>query len=1005
VKLGLTVLAFAGVLVCAALAAQEPAATDALFPASDEVKPPLRVPRDVEITVDADGDYLIDGRARFLLGPQVAEAVKAGQAPTAGYDASLKWLYEDVLGYEAAQRLGFDTASYFVPEGWFVEQYGPDALSAWNRQNDEDLKAFIAGIGLPLYVDFTASPWSHGMLRDRPYVPREALNSGGVNMPLNHWVPYSATHPEGLRLYRAMWEYGVRHMKESGGRALFYELFNEPAYHDPSDYTRRLFAERLAKEYGTIQALNDAWHTNYRTFEEAAAFKDRSDNPALFVEWCKFMEDAFAGLCREGVKTIQAHDPGARCCVQVMGGDLYRALPKTGVNLYKLSQFLGSSSTCTGGAVSGSAGLSRAPEHAVSAPSVKGSLAEGMLHRRFILSISRGKPIHDGEAYIGNSRESLMDMLWLQLARGGNAAYLFKWDKRAWDRDWGEDKSAEGGRRVAEKFPYLILDPYAVPTKALTGIMDFEQQMLRVADLLCPRGNRAKARVAVLLSYPTERYAAATGSSVQDAILYYSAALQFSHFATDVILEEQLAEGRQDEYDVIVAAGVSNVHPATLERLSEFVRGGGVLILGLEAMQADELGNGLEWGDLAGLRLGPPEQGAVSPLTLNLERYPLLPGEIKARPYREAAAGGSWKPVAGLGRAPAVLARDSGAGRIYFVGAEMADYGLAAALSSILAAHGIAPVCRLSRPDGELAVNVEVDRADSGGLTAWFLYNWDRYPKLVRLQDGAIARAGAAADALDGYRYPVERDGASVLLPPHRRVVVVAGPAEELGRRYGPLRPVTRRDLEEMAAGMAPPAWQPTEFEQNFTRTPVFEDDLPAHWILASWGGVDLEPVEEPALGGKGRALLAAVAGDATDWCGCRMSADVRPGEGDGGPDITQQMRREGFLSFYVNGSDDEWGTHKGEQSVQVKIDFRTAGGTEWDGGPFIGMGQYIDGGMVDDDPDTWQKVQIPLRRLLAGQQADRLGGVWFQYQGAPPSAGLAIDSVALEVQDRPPGF
>jgi hypothetical protein len=992
--------------ICALACAQETTATDALFPALDELEPPVLVPRDVAIEVDADGNYLIDGLPRFLLGPQVAEAIKFGQEPTAGYDESLKWLYEDVLNYEAAQRLGFDTASYFVPKGWFVEQYGDDALGWWYKQNDADLEDFVAGIRLPIYVDYTASPWGHGMLRDRSEVPREALNTGGVGMPLNHWVPYSATHPEGLRLYRAMWEYGVRHLKESGGRALFYELFNEPAYHDPSEHNRRLFAERMARKYETIKALNDAWHTHYRDFDEVAAFEDRSDSPALFVEWCKFMEDAFADLCREGVRTIQAHDPGARCCVQVMGGDLYRALPKSGINLYKLSRFLDSSSTCTGGAVSGSAGLSRAPEHAVSAPSVKGSLAEGMLHRRFILSISRGKPVHDGEAYVGHSKESLMDMLWLQLARGGNAAYLFKWDRRAWDREWGEDKSEEGGRRLAETFPYLILNPYAVPTPALTGIMEFRREMLRVADLLCPRGNRAKARVAILLSYPSERYGAATGSSTRDAILNYSAALQFSHFAADVILEEQLPDGRQAEYDAIVAAGVGNVYPATLRHLTDYVHGGGTLVLGLEAMPADELGNPQAWEVTADLRPDRGQPGPVSDLSLGLDRWPLLPGRIKARPYARVAPAAAWRTLGALDDAPAVLAKDLGAGRVYFIGAEMADYGLAAALSSILAAHGIEPVCRLSRPDGELAVNVEVHRADADGLTAWFLYNWDRYPKLVRLRDDAVSRTGAAVvDALDGYRYPVDGAGASVLLPPHKRVVVVAGPAATVGAKYAPLQPVTRRDLAQRAAGMEAPAWHPTEFEQNFTRTPVFEDELPDGWVLASWGGVDLGLVEGQGTGGTGRALLAGAAADATDWCGCRISAGSEPGEGGGGADITAQMRREGFLSFYVNGSSDEWGAHKGEQSVQVKVDFRVAGGAAWDGGPFIGMGQYIEGGLVDDDPETWQKVQMPLRRMLAGKEADRLGGVWFQYRGAPPSAGLMIDSIALEVQDRPPGF
>jgi len=995
-------------LCAAAFAAAVPAqAPEDPFAPFESLAPPVTVPKGPVVTVDGAGNYVLGGRPRFLLGAQVPEAINAGLEHTAGYPDALKWLYEQPLRYETAQRAGFDTVGYFTPPGWMTELYGPDATDWWHKRNEEDLGRFISAIGLPLYVDYTCAPWAHGMLTGGDRIPAEARNAGGSEATFNHWVPYSATHPEGVKLYRAMWAYGAKHALANRGRPLFYELFNEPAYDDPSAYNRGLFVQRLQRLYGTTEQLNAAWGTRYGSFEDVGRFKDRTDNPALFVEWCKFMEDAFADLCREGVATIRAVDPGAHCCVQVMGSDLYRALPKSNANLYKLSQFLDAPSTCTGGGVSGGAGLSAPPEHAVRAPSVNEGLIEGILHRHFMRSISRGKAIHDGEAYMGTSRDSLMDMLWLELARGGNAAYLFIWDKRSWDPDWGPDKSAAGGQRVAEKFPYLILDPYAVPTQALTGVMDFKREMLKVDDLFCDRSARAAAKVAVLLSYPTERYAQAVAEPAHDAIRSYAAAIELSHYPLDVILEEQLAEGRQDEYGVIVAAGVTNVYAQTLPLLRQYVQNGGVLVLGLEAMQMDECGRPSGSRDLLGLELGEPAQAPVGTLDLALPQPELLPGPIRAAPYRGVAAGPEWTAVASLSSRPVLLVRGYGRGRVYYVGARMPDYALAAVLGAVLKKEGLEPACRLARvEDGELAVNVEVHKAAAGGLTAWFLRNWDRYPKVVRFGAPELAAPGAAlVGPLDGLDCEVTGGQAVLMLPPQGHRVIVAGGREALAARFGPTKRVARADAERAAQEARAPGGQAPLIEENVERVPLYQDGLLPSWGTGQWGGVGVREVTEGARGGSRAALLFALEEKATDWCGGLIATSRPPADADAEPALTPEMRRDGFLAFYVNGSVDRWGTHRGEQHVQVQVKYRMPGEAEWHSGPFIGADQYLAGGVVDDDPASWQKVRIPLRWLIPDERADRVGAVVVQYQGTPPAAGLVVDSIALERPKGPPGL
>jgi len=228
--------------------------------------------------------------------------------PTPGYGADLKWLYEDVPVYENAQRAGLDSVSYFTSDAWIKEIWKDFKSMRTSPEDEAMLERLVRGAKLPLYVDYSCMPYWHGILATpanlkKFKIPDEAINSGGYEKEGNHWVPYSAMHPEGRKLYRMMWQAGAKQVVEDGADALFYELFNEAAYDDPSPYNRGLFVSRLKAKYGSVDALNKVWRTSYKSFEEVAAFKSRSENPALFVEWCKFMEDCFVSSSPSSVST------------------------------------------------------------------------------------------------------------------------------------------------------------------------------------------------------------------------------------------------------------------------------------------------------------------------------------------------------------------------------------------------------------------------------------------------------------------------------------------------------------------------------------------------------------------------------------------------------------------------------------------------------------------------------------------------------------------------------
>ena len=159
----------------------------------------------------------MNGRIRYLLGVQSVTGSSADDiAPTSGYDASLKWLYEEPLTYRNAQRLGFDTVAVFTAIDWIRRIFPEFRDKAFSEKNKAAGKA-VQTNGLPTLVDFTAFPWGHGKIAEDPAFAAR-LPEGAVNeyrsRANNHWVPYNPFHPEGKKLYRMIWEAGVRELQQ-----------------------------------------------------------------------------------------------------------------------------------------------------------------------------------------------------------------------------------------------------------------------------------------------------------------------------------------------------------------------------------------------------------------------------------------------------------------------------------------------------------------------------------------------------------------------------------------------------------------------------------------------------------------------------------------------------------------------------------------------------------------------------------------------------------------------
>ena len=769
---------------------------DKLFPEFDEIPQPLLMPRHARVAISKDGDYLINGKPRFMIGTELdIERIAEDMMPTEGYPDNLKWLYEGPLSYQTAQRAGIDTISLQFPPNWIHEIY-----PAWTpyepKGKNKEYASLVLANGLPIRMDTSCQFWKHGRLalkRLHPelhkLLPQEAYGKG-------HFIEYNIFHPEARKIYKRYWEAALDMYQDELNRPpIDVELFNEPSYDDPSPYNRKLFAKYLEEKYESVDAMNRLWRTGYSSFEAASQFRQRTDNAGLYVDWGKFMEKGMIDISRFGRDVVKRKSPSSTVSFQIMGMDNYRCLPATNVNSYEVQKIMDVIALPTGAGLAFSTDFDRAPKHSLDAPGNPNGIGDGMLMRAFYLNVGEGKPLINAEAYTGNTFDMISNQLWMDMIRGTSISYLFGWGKGA--QNWKPRGKAEGGKRFAEQCRYPVLNPYGKPPEAIAALYHVKAEILRFNDYFVPRDRGVKAQVALLFSYPTERFGGFSGNAVKNEIRTYASALTYAHYPLDVIMEEQLPEKRWKKYKAIVAAGIGNTYRESLPELEKFVRNGGILIAARDVMSLDEYGNPVQ-GLLDGLTLKRRKQSEPVVIAPNAELSipDSLPGKITGRNDTDLTHSADWQVIAMMKNVPAVLMKKLGKGFIYFITPQMQDYPIAAVAGGLLRKHGIEPEVDLRRvPQNDLALNLEAHVAKHRGNVLVSLMNADQYPKMisVKLPEGTAF----AADLLNNRALPIENGRAIALIEAGKKAVLGFGPQAKLEAEFGKLHDIGRKELSD----------------------------------------------------------------------------------------------------------------------------------------------------------------------------------------------------------------
>lgn len=481
-------------------------------------------PKAAKFSVSKEGHLLVNGQPHYFTATIWYGSTELEcNEDTPGYVPELKWLYQEMPGYDNLQRLGLDGIGYEAPMDWF-HKFNPDQKV--RRRDDKKYAGAIAS-GLPLYVDFTASTWSHGALWLKD---KKAKAPGG-----HHFMPYSIFTEEGRNIWKTMWTEGAKDTIAMGWKPWCYELFNEPA---------------CSEEGRAPENLKGA---------------DR----------IKFVEEKFSSLLKEGQEALRKVDPDALACFQPT------TMRTRGIDLYEANRHLKVVCAPTGGhggAVE--AHLLRAL--ADGKPIVDSEMYVGCstnsIRQSFLDQYQRGYNV----SYMFKWSRRPTDWRVVHEVEEKEG----KWKGVKFWRMWPE----ESLKKVGKVSAYNFLCPYKVATDQLLGIRIAKREIQDVNEFFTPRDRGIPRKVAVLFSQTNERHAFANGGGNNRLFDALVQALEYAHLPIDVIFEPQINEtDRLNRYDVLTFAGVSKMDPTTRRRIDEWAAKGGSLVEFKEKVPMSEM--------------------------------------------------------------------------------------------------------------------------------------------------------------------------------------------------------------------------------------------------------------------------------------------------------------------------------------------------------------------------------------------------------------------------------
>ncbi|HEY4009491.1 MAG TPA: beta-galactosidase, partial [Acidobacteriaceae bacterium] len=478
--------------------------------------------------------------------------------------------------------------------------------------------------------------------------------------------------------YRELCRIIARKLAERFGHdpdVIGWQIDNEYAADSEGPDDRMLFDEWLESKYHSLDNLNTQWTTAYwsQTYNSWDQINipraDRAENPGLNLAWREFVSDTWRSYQRNQLDEIRDHaDPRQFITTNMMGWfDAYdHYVVSQDLDLASWDDYVGT----------GQLNFER--------NGATHDLTRGFLRKNFWVMETQPGFVNWSPDNNALNKGEVRAMAWNAIGHGSEAVEYWQW------------RSALNGQ---EQYHGTLVGSDGTPVPLYSEVQQLGADFDKAGPVLA--GTTVHSDVALLNDYPSrwaidwQRHNRAFDPV--DAFMSFYTPLHDAVRSVDVISDMAPLSG----YKLVVAPALNVITPQAAQRLKEYVRNGGHLVLGPRSGMKDE-DNAL-WPqrqpgpltDLLGARVEEfyaldstvPLSGefGASEDTLWAELLSVRSPETKVL-MRYGKSNG-W-----LDGQPAAVTRKVGKGSITYIGASMDPAALKRAAEWMLRDAGLAPV-------------------------------------------------------------------------------------------------------------------------------------------------------------------------------------------------------------------------------------------------------------------------------------------------------------------------